>query len=92
MARIRALFLLFWSRNPGVSASSVSFGEIWGPHNQKVLILQGFLALRITPTRCRDLYLKQFCLEDIVPAVLIVLLPILLQQHDGCLPKSYQQQ
>ena len=26
------------------------------------------------PTRCRDLLLKQFCLEDIVPAVLIILI------------------
>ena len=24
--------------------------------------------------RCRDLHLKQFCLEDIVPAVLIILI------------------
>ena len=30
--------------------------------------------MEITPTRCRDLYLKQFCLEDIVPAVLIILI------------------
>ena len=28
----------------------------------------------IIPTRCRDLPLKQFCLEDIVPAVLIILI------------------
>ena len=28
----------------------------------------------IIPTRCRDLHLKQFCLEDIVPAVLIILI------------------
>ena len=28
----------------------------------------------IIPTRCRDLLLKQFCLEDIVPAVLIILI------------------
>ena len=28
----------------------------------------------LTPTRCRDLHLKQFCLEDIVPAVLIILI------------------
>ena len=26
------------------------------------------------PIRCRDLHLKQFCLEDIVPAILIVLI------------------
>ena len=25
-------------------------------------------------TRCRDLHLKQFCLEDIVPATLIILI------------------
>ena len=28
----------------------------------------------LIPTRCRDLHLKQFCLEDIVPAVLIILI------------------
>ena len=28
----------------------------------------------IIPIRCRDLHLKQFCLEDIVPAVLIILI------------------
>ena len=28
----------------------------------------------IIPTRCRDLHLKQFCLEDIAPAILIVLI------------------
>ena len=28
----------------------------------------------IIPTRCRDLHLKQFCLEDIVPAILIILI------------------
>lgn len=26
------------------------------------------------PTRCRDLRLKQFCLEDIAPAILIILI------------------
>ena len=26
------------------------------------------------PARCRDLHLKQFCLEDIAPAVLIILI------------------
>ena len=30
--------------------------------------------LTFIPTRCRDLHLKQFCLEDIVPAVLIILI------------------
>ena len=28
----------------------------------------------IIPTRCRDLHLKQFCLEDIAPAILIILI------------------
>ena len=28
----------------------------------------------IIPIRCRDLYLKQFCLEDIAPAILIILI------------------
>ena len=28
---------------------------------------------KLIPTRCRDLHLKQFCLEDITPAILIIL-------------------
>ena len=43
-----------------------------------MLALQHFSGLKslfqIIPTRCRDLHLKQFCLEDIVPAVLIILI------------------
>ena len=39
---------------------------------------QGFSAHHIhfflIPTRCRDSHLKQFCLEDIVPAILIILI------------------
>ena len=37
-------------------------------------VATAFGILVITPTRCRDLHLKQFCLEDIVPAVLIILI------------------
>ena len=33
-----------------------------------------FSTCGITPTRCRDLHLKQFCLEDIAPAILIILI------------------
>ena len=33
-----------------------------------------FSDLNIIPTRCRDSHLKQFCLEDIVPAILIILI------------------
>ena len=33
-----------------------------------------FSVFGIIPTRCRDLHIKQFCLEDIVPAVLIILI------------------
>ncbi len=33
-----------------------------------------FQTLRFIPTRCRDSHLKQFCLEDIVPAILIILI------------------
>ena len=33
-----------------------------------------FITCRITPTRCRDLRLKQFYLEDIAPAILIILI------------------
>ena len=29
---------------------------------------------KVTPVRCRDLHLKQFCLEDIAPAILIILI------------------
>ena len=39
---------------------------------------QGFQATQkpyeIIPTRCRDLHLKQFCLEDIAPAVRTILI------------------
>ena len=34
----------------------------------------------IIPTRCRDLHLKQFCLEDIAPAVLIILITHIIIQ------------
>ena len=33
-----------------------------------------FLTYEIIPTRCRDLRLKQFYLEDIAPAILIILI------------------
>ena len=33
-----------------------------------------FLTYEIIPTRCRDLRFKQFCLEDIAPAILIILI------------------
>ena len=34
----------------------------------------GFFALWLTPTRCRNLHLKQFCLSNITPILLIVLI------------------
>ena len=34
----------------------------------------GLFRIFLTPTRCRDLHLKQFCLEDIAPAILIILI------------------
>ena len=34
-----------------------------------------FGMFQFIPTRCRNLHLKQFCLEDITPAVLIILIP-----------------
>ena len=44
----------------------------------KALCFQGFPGtckpVVIIPTRCRDLHLKQFCLEDIAPAILIILI------------------
>ena len=33
-----------------------------------------FSTCGIIPTRCRDLHLKQFCLKDIAPAILIILI------------------
>ena len=46
--------------------------------NQKVVISLGLFCPKyhgfFIPTRCRDLWLKQFCLEDIAPAVLIILI------------------
>ena len=43
--------------------------------NQKVVISLGLFCHKyhgfFIPTRCRDSHIKQFCLEDIVPAILI---------------------
>ena len=45
------------------------------PQTQSYQGLAGlFGSIQIIPTRCRDLRLKQFCLEDVVPAVLIILI------------------
>lgn len=41
---------------------------------QKVQCLQAFSTYEIIPTRCRDSRIKQFCLEDVVPAILIILI------------------
>ena len=38
------------------------------------VFMRVFSVFGITPTRCRDLRLKQFCLEDIAPTVLIILI------------------
>ena len=60
---------------------TISFGQNLVTETTKVpqtQSYQGFAGLvvqfRIIPTRCRDLHLKQFCLEDVVPAVLIILI------------------
>ena len=45
-------------------SKSQHFQGLSGPHIHFLLI----------PTRCRDLHLKQFCLEDIAPAILIILI------------------
>ena len=42
--------------------------------SRKPLKIKSFRREYIIPTRCRDLHLKQFCLEDIMPAILIVLI------------------
>ena len=36
--------------------------------------IKAFGVFGIILTRCRDLHLKQFCLEDIAPAILIILI------------------
>ena len=38
------------------------------------VFMRVFSVFAIIPTRCRDLHLKQFCLEDIAPATLIILI------------------
>ena len=38
------------------------------------LDFSGFRHILFIPTRCRDLRIKQFCLEDIAPAILIILI------------------
>ena len=40
----------------------------------EALKIKGSGRIVIIPTRCRDLNLKQFCLEDIAPATLIILI------------------
>lgn len=42
------------------------------PENPVISRLSG--NIYFIPTRCGDLHLKQFCLEDIAPAVLIILI------------------
>ena len=46
--------------------------RLWGAENH--WYYSTFSFLWIIPTRCRDLHLKQFYLEYIVPAVLIILI------------------
>ena len=41
---------------------------------EKWLKIRLFRTSFLIPTRCRDLHLKQFCLEDIAPAVLTILI------------------
>jgi len=38
------------------------------------VFMRVFSVFGIIPIRCRDLHLKQFCLDDIAPAVLIILI------------------
>ena len=45
------------------------FGEAKNPYISRL-----FRIPWVIPTRCRDLHLKQFCLEDIAPAILIILI------------------
>ena len=42
--------------------------------SQKTNVYAGFQRFGIIPTCCRDLHLKQFCLEDIAPTALIILI------------------
>ena len=60
---------------------TISFGQNLVTEKPKVpqtQLYQGFAGLvvqfELTPTRCRDLHLKQFCLEDIAPTALIILI------------------
>ena len=41
---------------------------------RKVVAAQRLFGLFVTPIRRRDLHPKQFCLDDIAPAVLIILI------------------
>ena len=38
------------------------------------VIIWFYNTVPLIPTRCRGLYLKQFCLENITPAILIILI------------------
>ena len=48
--------------------------SIFVPLSENPYISRLFRIPWVIPIRCRDLHLKQFCLEDIVPAVLIILI------------------
>ena len=41
---------------------------------ENLVFMRVFSVFGIIPTRCRDSHLKQFCLEDVAPAILIILI------------------
>lgn len=52
---------------------SIQYQEQYG-RAKKPVFMRVFAVSSVIPTRCRDSHLKQFCLEYIVPAILIILI------------------
>ena len=61
-----------------VLCGDLLFAAISLPRTARILKKSGvhwaFSTSEIIPTRCRELHLKQFCLEYIAPAILIILI------------------
>ena len=60
---------LLWYREESYQNGIISIYQ-----TRKALRHKGLTFFLLIPTRYRDLHLKQFCLEDIAPAILIILI------------------
>ena len=65
------LDLSLWRK---LSLLTISSQEDWYTVLSKINLIGLFQRWEITPTRCRNSNIKQFCLDNIVPAILIILI------------------